>query len=78
MGREHFRKIIPYAVRYTRSKTTQRRLLMRLTTTALLLLAMGGLAACETTKGLGRDVETAGQVIERESRDVQHTYGYRY
>lgn len=51
---------------------------MRLTTTALLLLAMGGLAACETTKGLGRDVETAGQVIERESRDVQHTYGYRY
>lgn len=51
---------------------------MRLKTLALALLAAGTLAACETTQGLGRDVETAGKVIERESRDVQYDYGYRY
>lgn len=32
-----------------------------------LVLSLFGLAACETVGGVGRDVQTAGQVIERES-----------
>lgn len=40
----------------------------------LALLAAATLAACETTKGLGRDVSTAGAVMEREAREAQ--YGY--
>lgn len=36
-----------------------------------LLLAMLGLAACETTQGLGRDIQATGQVITQESQEVQ-------
>lgn len=32
-----------------------------------LALGLLALAACETVEGMGRDVQTAGQVIERES-----------
>ena len=32
-----------------------------------LVLGLCALAACETVEGVGRDVQTAGQVIERES-----------
>ncbi len=34
-------------------------------TRVILILALVGLAACETTKGFGRDVETAGRTIQR-------------
>lgn len=37
-------------------------------------LSVLGLAGCETTKGLGRDVSTAGTVIEREAYTAQHGY----
>ncbi len=30
------------------------------------IIALVGLAACETTQGLGRDIQDAGQVIESE------------
>lgn len=32
---------------------------------------MFGLAACETTKGFGEDVESAGEEIEETAEDVQ-------
>lgn len=35
------------------------------------LLAVMGLAACETVQGAGRDISTAGQVIQQESAQVQ-------
>ena len=38
---------------------------------AALLLALTGLAACETTQGLGRDIQSTGQVITQESAEVQ-------
>lgn len=34
------------------------------------VLAMLTLAGCQTTQGLGRDVSTAGQVIQRESAEA--------
>jgi predicted small secreted protein len=36
---------------------------------ALLLLAL--LAACETVEGLGRDLETGGEVIQEQAEEVQ-------
>lgn len=35
------------------------------------VLAIMTLAACETVQGAGRDISTAGQVIQRESTQVQ-------
>lgn len=35
------------------------------------VLAMMGLAACETVQGAGRDIQTAGQVVQQESAEVQ-------
>ena len=35
------------------------------------LMAVMGLAACETVQGAGRDLSTAGQVIQQESAEVQ-------
>lgn len=35
------------------------------------LLLMLTLSACETMEGLGRDVETTGEVITQESKEAQ-------
>ncbi|MDM7458640.1 MAG: entericidin A/B family lipoprotein [Paracoccus sp. (in: a-proteobacteria)] len=35
------------------------------------VLAVMTLAACETVQGAGRDISTAGQVIQQESAQVQ-------
>ena len=35
------------------------------------VLAVMGLAACETVQGAGRDIATAGQVIQAESAQAQ-------
>ncbi len=35
--------------------------------TTLAIIAILGLAACETTEGFGRDVQKAGQAIEEEA-----------
>lgn len=40
----------------------------------LALFALLGLMACETVEGVGRDVETAGEVITDEARDAQAGY----
>jgi len=37
---------------------------MRITTLSLILAAMLGLAACETVKGVGRDITNAGQAVD--------------
>ena len=37
----------------------------------MLLLIPLALAACETTQGFGRDIQTTGQVISQESAEVQ-------
>ena len=38
-----------------------------MTRLATMLSALALLAACETVEGFGRDVETAGEVIQEES-----------
>jgi entericidin B len=40
-------------------------------TKAIALLALLGLVACETVQGAGRDLETAGEVIQDEAEDTQ-------
>jgi entericidin B len=40
-------------------------------TKAIALFALLGLVACETVKGAGRDLETAGEVIQDEAKDTQ-------
>lgn len=35
------------------------------------ILALLALAACETVQGAGRDMQAAGTVVSRESREVQ-------
>lgn len=35
------------------------------------ILALMALAACETVQGAGRDLQSAGQVVEQESYEVQ-------
>lgn len=37
----------------------------------LMIIALLGLAACETTEGFGRDVQTVGNAIEEESQEAQ-------
>ncbi|PJE28916.1 entericidin B [Pseudooceanicola antarcticus] len=38
---------------------------------AICLLALSGLAACETVKGAGRDIQKAGTIIEGEAAQTQ-------
>jgi entericidin B len=40
-------------------------------TKAIALVALLGLVACETIQGAGRDLETAGEVIQDEAQEVQ-------
>ncbi|WP_199257547.1 entericidin A/B family lipoprotein [Paracoccus binzhouensis] len=35
------------------------------------LIALLALAACQTVQGAGRDIQSAGQVIARESQEAQ-------
>lgn len=35
------------------------------------ILALMALTACETVQGAGRDLQSAGQVVEQESYEVQ-------
>ncbi|MBU2956678.1 entericidin EcnAB [Paracoccus sp. 1_MG-2023] len=35
------------------------------------ILALMGLAACETVQGAGRDISTAGAVVQQESAEAQ-------
>lgn len=39
--------------------------------TLILMLALGALAACETVKGAGRDLQTAGAAVTREAGKAQ-------
>ena len=39
--------------------------------TALCLLALGLLAACQTVEGFGRDVQSAGHAVEQEAMEAQ-------
>lgn len=41
-------------------------------TKAIALLALLGLVACETVQGAGRDLETAGEVIQDEAQETQN------
>jgi len=43
----------------------------RTMTRTLALLALLGLAACETIEGAGRDLETAGEAITEEAQETQ-------
>ncbi len=38
---------------------------LKMAVVALLMLAMGGLSACNTAEGFGRDMEKAGQSIQK-------------
>lgn len=38
---------------------------------SLTLIAVLGLAACETVEGAGQDIESAGQAISQEAREAQ-------
>jgi entericidin B len=38
----------------------------------VLILALLGLAACETVKGAGQDLQIAGQAIQSEAREAQY------
>lgn len=40
----------------------------------LACLALLGLAACETAKGAGRDIETAGHVITKTVKDIEKKF----
>lgn len=42
-----------------------------MTRIAVLLIVALGLSACQTMRGLGQDVQTAGQVIEEEAANAQ-------
>ena len=39
---------------------------------ALLLVLAGGLSACNTVKGAGQDLKSAGQAIERKAEEKKH------
>lgn len=41
------------------------------TTPLIALIALLGLTACETFKGVGRDVEDAGQAVQSGAAEVQ-------
>lgn len=38
----------------------------------LILAAVLGLVACETVKGAGQDLQTAGQAIQQEAQEAQY------
>lgn len=38
---------------------------------AFILIAVLGLAACETVEGMGEDMQSAGQAIESEANETQ-------
>ncbi|WP_232844977.1 entericidin A/B family lipoprotein [Paracoccus onubensis] len=38
----------------------------------VLLLAVMAVSACETVQGAGRDMQTAGQMVQQESADAQY------
>jgi entericidin B len=42
-----------------------------MTRIALISLALLTLAACETVEGAGRDLQTAGQVVQQEANQAQ-------
>ncbi|PQO24926.1 entericidin EcnAB [Rhodobacteraceae bacterium WD3A24] len=44
---------------------------MKLATPMLALLGLLGLAACETVEGAGRDLQRAGQTVEREAQTAR-------
>ncbi|WP_375689391.1 entericidin A/B family lipoprotein [Pseudooceanicola sp. LIPI14-2-Ac024] len=37
----------------------------------ILIATLGALAACETVEGAGRDMQNAGQAVEREAQQAQ-------
>lgn len=39
--------------------------------TLILMLALSALAACETVKGAGRDMQNAGQAVTSEAAEAQ-------
>lgn len=41
---------------------------------AALVLALGALAACETVKGAGQDLQSAGAAVSSEANRVQNKY----
>ncbi len=43
-----------------------------MTRTAVILLTLIALTACETTKGAGRDLQKAGQALSGAAQDVQN------
>ena len=43
-----------------------------MTRATAILMALLGLAACETVGGLGQDIQAGGQAIEDTSNDVQN------
>ena len=47
---------------------------MRISFVLLSLIALMGLAACETVEGAGRDLQTAGAVVTDEAQDAQTGY----
>ncbi len=44
---------------------------LRRTTPLIALIAVLGLSACETFKGMGRDVQGAGQAVSEGAAEVQ-------
>jgi entericidin B len=44
---------------------------LRRTTPLIALIALFGLTACETFKGVGRDVQDAGQAVSSGAAEVQ-------
>ena len=44
----------------------------RLILSAVSLIAFVGLTACETVKGAGRDIESAGEAVTESAEDVQN------
>ena len=45
----------------------------RLTAAAFLAASIGGLAACNTVEGAGKDIEAAGDEIQEEAADHKDT-----
>ena len=45
--------------------------MIRIAVCSLALLAVLGLAACETVEGAGQDIEKAGQAITNEAQETQ-------
>lgn len=61
---------LPAAMRWRNGQRTEPRDLRAI----LACLALLGLAACETAKGAGRDIETAGHVITKTVKDIEKKF----